>query len=180
MNTMNTYCGKKINPMKMTVEDICIEDIAHALSLLCRGGGHLNRFYSVAQHSINCANEARARGLSHRTVLACLLHDASESYISDIIRPVKVHLTNYYEIEERIMATVLEKFGLGDLNEEENQEWKQIDDDMLENELKEMMEGEKDRTPVKLMSMPNFQESHYKVVETQFLEMARELVELKS
>lgn len=33
--------------------------------------------------------------------LACLLHATSESYISDIIRPLKVHLTNYLEIEKK-------------------------------------------------------------------------------
>lgn len=41
-------------------------------------------------------------------VLACLLHDASEAYISDIIRPVKAHLSNYLEIEEMIMNVIWE------------------------------------------------------------------------
>ena len=95
MNTMTTYSGSKFDPMQMTPGDVYIEDIAHALSLLCRGGGQLTYFYSVGQHSLNCAAEAKARGWSERQQLACLLHDASEGYISDIIRPVKIYLTNY-------------------------------------------------------------------------------------
>lgn len=87
MNTMTTYSGRKFDPMQMTPGDVYIEDIAHALSLLCRGGGQLTYFYSVGQHSLNCAAEAQARGWSERQQLACLLHDASEGYISDIIRP---------------------------------------------------------------------------------------------
>ena len=64
MATMNTYTGNKIDPMNMTASDISIQDIAHALSLTCRGGGHVSYFFSVAQHSINCMNEAKARGWS--------------------------------------------------------------------------------------------------------------------
>ena len=115
MNTMTTYSGRKFDPMQMTPGDVYIEDIAHALSLLCRGGGQLNYFYSVGQHSLNCAAEAKTRGWSERQQLARLLHDASEAYISDIIRPVKIYLSNYLEIESKIMGTILKHFGLDDL-----------------------------------------------------------------
>ena len=89
MSAMNTFTGRIFDPLKMMKQDVCVEDIAHALSLVCRGGGHIRYFFSVAQHSMNCASEAAARGWSGRIVLACLLHDASEAYIADIIRPVK-------------------------------------------------------------------------------------------
>ena len=70
MSVMNTFSGKKFDPMHMNSEDVSLEDLAHALSLLCRGGGHLKYFYSVGQHSINCMKEARARGWSKRVQLA--------------------------------------------------------------------------------------------------------------
>ena len=108
MSIMNTYTGRKFDPMHIKPKNICLEDIAHALSYLCRGGGQTLIFYSVAQHCLNCAEEARARGWSDRMILACLLHDASEAYISDIIRPVKAHLSNYLEIEEMIMNVIRE------------------------------------------------------------------------
>ena len=165
MSVMNTYSGRKFDPMKIAPEDVYLEDIAHALSLLCRGGGQIRWFYSVGQHSINCAHEALAR----------LLHDASECYISDVIRPVKVHLQNYLEIESMIMDAIWEKFHLDDLTDEENQKWKQIDNEILELELKTLMKGEKDREIIPLSSTPGLSERTFSSVEKEFKELALEL-----
>ena len=68
---------------------ICIKKMAHALSLICRGNGHVMTFYSVGQHCLQCAKEAMARQLPSRLVLAALLHDATECYMSDVPRPMK-------------------------------------------------------------------------------------------
>ena len=76
-NHITTYTGKYFEPANPDPDMICIEDIAHALSLVCRANGHVKSFWSVGQHCICCAKEAQARGLSDRVVLACLLHDAS-------------------------------------------------------------------------------------------------------
>ena len=105
-----------------------------------------------------------------------LLHDASEAYISDIIRPVKVHLSNYLVIEEQIMNTILKKFGLDDLSAEEHAMWKQIDDEMLDNELAVMLTGEENRKPVKLAATPDFAEHSYRDIEQAFYEMAQQLL----
>jgi len=172
---MTTYTGKCFDPMEMVPGDAEIEDIAHSLSLLCRGGGHLKYFYTVAQHCLNCANEAAARGWTQRLVLACLLHDASEAYISDIIRPVKRHLTNYLETEDAIMSVILKRFGLDDLSDEENRMWKQVDDEMLENELKLMLAGYEDSVPPKLSSVPDLEEHPHAETEQRFLELAKRL-----
>ena len=180
MATMNTYTGNKIDPMSMTASDISIQDIAHALSLTCRGGGHVSYFFSVAQHSINCMNEAKARGWSERLQLACLLHDASEAYISDIIRPVKAHLSNYLEIESSIMNAIFERFGLADLSEEENAMWKQIDDDMMNFELKNLMKGEAYRNTDNLSSVPAVAERPWREVEDEFEAECKKLIEKMS
>jgi 5'-deoxynucleotidase YfbR-like HD superfamily hydrolase len=178
MGTMNTFSGKKFDPVKMTVEDICLEDIGHALSLLCRGGWHLKYFYSVGQHSVNCMKEAEARGWSKRVQLACLLHDASEAYLSDIIRPVKENLVGYLELENRIMEKVLERFGLDDLSEEEKRKWKQIDDDMLNFELRVLMGDKEEGEAVKMYSEPAMEEKRWQEVEKEFVELAVSLAEL--
>ena len=62
MNTMTTYSGRKFDPMQMTPGDVYIEDIAHALSLLCRGGGQLTYFYSVGQHSLTVLRKRKPEG----------------------------------------------------------------------------------------------------------------------
>ena len=89
---ITTYTGKYFNPTQPNPDLISIQDIAHALSLICRGNGHVQTFWSVGQHCICCAKEAAARGLSDRMVLACLLHDASECYMSDVPTPFKKEL----------------------------------------------------------------------------------------
>lgn len=178
-NTMTTFTGRHFDPMQIRTEDICIEDIAHALSLMCRGGGHLKYFYSVAQHSLNCAAEAKARGWSGKLQLACLLHDASEAYISDIIRPVKANLTGYLEIESRIMEKILEKFNLSDLTEKEHRKWKQIDDEILYYELKNLMPGEEDLAVPELCALSDISQRDWQNVETDFLRAAYTLISVK-
>lgn len=175
MSIMNTFTGLQFNPLTMTVQDVSLEDIAHALSFLCRGGGQTLFFYSVAQHSLNCAREAYARGWSERMILACLLHDASEAYISDIIRPVKVHLTNYLEIEEGIMNVIWKKFNLDNLSAEEHSMWKQIDNDILSSELPVLFPGEKNNSSAALHSSPDLIEHPFRDIETRFLKAAHTL-----
>lgn len=46
---MNVYSGHKIDPLHIKKEDIYLEDIAHALSLLCRGNGHIKYFFEYPQ-----------------------------------------------------------------------------------------------------------------------------------
>ena len=139
MEHITTFMGEDFTPLAPNVNQIHIEDIAHALSLLCRANGHFTHFYSVAQHSINCANEAKARGLSVRVQIACLLHDASEAYLSDITRPVKSHLSEYLLIEKRLQDVIYVKFIGSPLTEEETTLVGKIDEDMLVCEFNALM-----------------------------------------
>ena len=83
---ITTYGGIHFFPLDPEADKIEITDVAHALSLICRGNGHVKTFFSVGQHCIHCALEAEARGYGSRIALACLLHDASEAYMSDVPR----------------------------------------------------------------------------------------------
>lgn len=135
-----TYSKTKFYPLEPIAEDIKIKDIAHALSLMTRANGHFKHFYSVAQHLINCYKEAKIRGYSKRIQLGCLLHDASESYIADLTRPVKKNLSQYFEIEEKLQRMIYEKFGILNLREEELNKIKDIDDSILYHEFIEIMD----------------------------------------
>ena len=63
---ITTYTHRHFDPTDPDPELILIEDIAHALSMLCRGNGHVSSFRSVGEHCICCAKEAAGRGLSQR------------------------------------------------------------------------------------------------------------------
>lgn len=106
---MQTYTGRQFWPLDPRPEDVHIEDIAHALAMLCRFGGHATAFYSVAQHSVLVS-----RIVSQEYALVGLLHDAAEAYIGDMIRPLK-HGTKMYEYrraEERVSGAIAERYDL--------------------------------------------------------------------
>lgn len=103
---IRTNSGIYIDPINPNIEDICIEDIAHALSHQCRFAGHINSFYSVAQHSIFCCEN-----VSDKNKIQALLHDASEAYLVDIPSPIKPNLENYKKIEDNLMQLIAKKFN---------------------------------------------------------------------
>jgi 5'-nucleotidase len=99
---MQTFTGRSFWPADPRPEDIDIVDIAHALSMQPRYGGHCTRFYSVAEHSRLVSEQVELRYGKPGLERAALLHDASEAYLVDIPRPVKVSLSNYKELEARL------------------------------------------------------------------------------
>lgn len=104
-----TFTGRFFCPLDPNPADICITDIAHSLSLLCRFNGHCPWFYSVAEHSL-CVSQFCAPA----DALSGLLHDASEAYLSDLIRPVKRSdlLFPYRRAEQKLQLMIAAKFGL--------------------------------------------------------------------
>ena len=139
MSTITTYQRHLIDPTAPDEALIDPIDMAHALSLLCRAGGHFSHFYSVAQHSLNCAKEAKCRGYSDKVVLCCLLHDASEAYLSDITRPVKARLPDYLTIEETLQNAIYRKFLHALPDEDELALIKAVDDTLLHYEFLSIM-----------------------------------------
>lgn len=104
---MTTFSGMRVDPYNLTPDDIRIEDIAHSLGYLCRFGGHVSEFYSVGQHSIRVA-----RAVPPAYMLEGLLHDATEAYIQDLIRPVKKRLAVYRTLEETVWRALAFKYDL--------------------------------------------------------------------
>lgn len=104
---MQTFTGIAFWPLDPRPEEIRPADIAHALSMLCRYGGHVSRFYSVAEHCV-----LMSHAVAPEFALWALLHDATEAYLVDVPRPIKRHLPDYCAIEDRLMAAICERFGL--------------------------------------------------------------------
>ncbi len=108
---MQTFTGRQFFPLDPRAEEIDPVDIAHALSLICRYGGHTRRFYSVAEH---CWLMSYAVAPEH--ALWALLHDATEAYVGDMVRPLKHHLPEYQAAEARVWAAIALRFGLRELD----------------------------------------------------------------
>lgn len=129
---IRTNSGLFINVFEPTKDVIAIEDIAHALASVPRFGGHLNRHYSVAQHSVMCV--MRVTSLEDKK--AALMHDASEAYLGDIPTPIKARLPEYKVCEHNLMLMIADKFGFAyPLNEVV----KEVDAVMLEIEWENLV-----------------------------------------
>lgn len=96
---ITTYTHRHFDPTDPDPELILIEDIAHALSMLCRGNGHVSSFWSVGEHCICCAKEAAGRGLSQKVILAVLLHEPANVICRDVPRPLKQNMKGYKQQE---------------------------------------------------------------------------------
>lgn len=109
--------GKAFTPTAPRVEDIHIEDIAHALSNQCRFSGHTQSFYSVAEHCVRVSWLLETWDFDRATALWGLLHDASEAYLVDLPAPLKVGTLlgfEYLVLEKRVQRAICERFGLSD------------------------------------------------------------------
>jgi len=110
MNTANFIVlssGARFYFHDMAANDIHIEDIATALSNICRFGGHCGKFYSVAQHSVMVSHL-----VPEEHALAALLHDATEAYVGDMVRPLKRQISHYREIEQIVSRLIELEFGI--------------------------------------------------------------------
>ncbi len=105
-NCIRTHTGKYVNVFETTPEMIDIVDIAHALAMNSRFGGHLPQHYSIAQHSYACSLIVPAKDR-----LAALMHDASEAYLLDMPKPIKNRMPEYCGIEDKLMSVIAIKFG---------------------------------------------------------------------
>jgi len=111
-NTIRLFSGGYLNLLDPQPETFTLADIACGLSKICRFGGQIERWYSVAEHSIWCAHQASDDRHGFDVQLACLMHDAAEAFIGDVVKPLKMLLPRYAEIERGIEAVIGRKFGI--------------------------------------------------------------------
>jgi 5'-deoxynucleotidase YfbR-like HD superfamily hydrolase len=104
---VQTYTGHMFNLLQPENSHICIEDIAHSLSNLCRFNGHTREFYSVAQHCILVSQL-----VPQHLALEGLMHDCAEAYMGDCTTPLKQQLPEYKTIENNIQQCIFAQIGL--------------------------------------------------------------------
>ena len=179
MSELTTYTGKLFDPTNPNIDGIDIVDIAHALSLLCRGNGHVKHFYSVGQHSISCYREAKARNYSKKVQLACLFHDGSEAYLSDITRPVKPKLPEYLIIEDKLQNIIWQKFIKEPLSEKDLKQVFAIDDDILSYEFEHLMPKQISDNYKNLLTKPDLSFVNPALVKKEFLDIVEKELKIK-
>lgn len=113
---IGTYTNKHFNFLNPHVDEVCIEDIAQALSMNCRYNGHVKSFYSVAEHCCIISDMIDRETGDSLEALSALLHDASEAYLTDIPRPIKPHLGGYMEMEAKAERVIQQKFGISPMS----------------------------------------------------------------
>lgn len=111
------HSGQIFDYAKPNTWDSCIDidDIANALSKLCRFTGHTREFYSVAEHCIN-GSYAEELTTSYDRI-GFLLHDAHEAYIGDINTPLKTclgleNLPRFTDIVKGLDYSIFDMLGL--------------------------------------------------------------------
>jgi hypothetical protein len=114
---IQTYRGKQFWPLDPRPEDVDLDDIVHALCHKCRYQGHTVRFYSVGEHSCLLADHfgsqlILAPEVRLRRARLALFHDAGETYLPDVPRPIKPYLPFFQEVEDRIQTMILERYGI--------------------------------------------------------------------
>ncbi|NDW19453.1 hypothetical protein D0T53_11110 [Dysgonomonas sp. 216] len=109
-----TFTRKKFNILNPTSDMIDIVDIAKGLAYKPHFSGFSPKFFSIAEHSLLVEEYTRSyHGEScYKLRLEALLHDASEAYTGDMIKPIKNLLPNFVLIEKKIQKAIYRKYGI--------------------------------------------------------------------
>ena len=153
---IETFSGHTFAPLEPVFADIRIEDIAHALANQGRYSGHTRFRYSVGEHSVRVSEAIQAAGHAAMVQLWGLLHDASEAYLVDLPRPLK--LTKeigepYRIVERRLMLAVCKRFSLPP---REPAAVRKYDERLLATEVRDLMHGDRDYWK-KITAVPLFE-----------------------
>jgi len=128
--SIGTFTGKIFYPLNARAEDVCIEDIAHALSQKVRYTGHCHGVYTVAQHSVLVSRQCKHKPFDG------LMHDSTEAYLPDVAKPIKHLIKGFEEIEDRLFDVIAKVFGLQNPMPEEVHYWDKV---LLKTEYRDLM-----------------------------------------
>lgn len=109
-NCITTYTGKRFNFIDVKADDIDIVDIAKGLAYKPHFGGMTPKYFSIAEHCL-LVEMLLPENCTMRDRLVALLHDGSEAYLGDMLKPIKVLLPEFCKIEDNLTVCILHKYG---------------------------------------------------------------------
>jgi hypothetical protein len=108
-----TNSGRMLDLATPDPDVLDLEDIAHNLARVCRFGGAVDEFYSVASHSVYVARRLREEYCAvYGLAAAGLLHDAAEAYLGDMTSGLKRLFPDYRELERRWEYAIEGRWGV--------------------------------------------------------------------
>ena len=116
--SLGLISGELVDIFTMETHEVKAWDIVWALHQQNRYLGHTPVAWDVLSHTALCYSLAiRDANTTQKPVttadaLGLLLHDASEAYMGDMPRPLKTYFTEFVEIEHKVTAVILNRFGL--------------------------------------------------------------------
>lgn len=107
---LTTFTKRHIDLSLFTVQDVCIEDVAHHLACINRFNGALARPVSVAQHAVYVSRLLDDTDFAW----AGLHHDDAEAYVGDITKWLKHSplMQSFRDLEERVQAICYRAFNV--------------------------------------------------------------------
>jgi 5'-deoxynucleotidase YfbR-like HD superfamily hydrolase len=124
---IETHSGKRFYPLDPREKEVDLKDIAHALSMQVRFGGHCKFFYSVAQHSLAVYKMLERYNYPRKILLHGLLHDAEEAYMIDLPTPIKKDIPQYKSMAKNIQEIIIRSLNIPKLQEYEKDTIKYYD-----------------------------------------------------
>lgn len=81
---LSTVAGGEIDILEPEPPMFDLTEMAEAIAKLCRFGGRIRGFWSVAEHSVLMARHATPEAAPY-----CLMHDVKETVVADVPTPTK-------------------------------------------------------------------------------------------
>lgn len=166
---VSSYSGEMISILTPEENNYRIIDIAKGLAYKSHFGGQIPFYFSIAQHSVLVdvlyIRDCHMRKVTPDPVvrLACLLHDAPEAFLGDMLKPYKMLMPDYEFFENRMMQAMFDYFNLPILI---MAEVKPFDKQAQNIEFDTFRRGEKDRifTMTPDESLEEFMETYWEII----------------
>jgi hypothetical protein len=115
---LQTLSGRLVSVQNPDPRLIDFGDIVAAITKQCRFNGHCRSFYSVGEHTVRGVKIAkRLYPKDLNAAKSFFIHDFTEAYVGDVIRPVKKHLPEFKIIEAGFHDAICEAFSYKEFDE---------------------------------------------------------------